>query len=292
MGGSAASQLHSRLMANGTVTVFTYGGRGDPEGIDSSGFCGGNVLEYAAWWKSTAVAAELGMWLVPNSSWEAYSRQINATDPSQQPFYQPFYPYAMPIGSVSDRFNFNMMYVKEFSTNTSLPRQFYRLPAHKHFSLWPKRLDTTCLPKATPIPSPIPNPLGQFTSPATIRVPGVDTGADILKQELEYNNGMLQMYELVLAENWLKVRQKPQFLNSVSDACVTTPSPTPSPTPTPTPSPTPSPTPTPSPSDVGPILLGILAVVIILVLGSVLFFVWKRMRQRNEGFLETSLQAP
>lgn len=140
LAGSAASALPSKLMASGYSTLFTYGGRGDPDGIDTSGFAGGNVLEYEKWWPKVATAAELGMWLLPGSAWETYSQSINNAHDS----LTPVYPYPMPLDAAVGTFNFNMMYVPEFSDDTSLPRQFYRLPAHKHYDEWPKELGSTC----------------------------------------------------------------------------------------------------------------------------------------------------
>merc|ERR1712139_444206 len=77
-----------------------------------------------------------------------------------------------------------MMYVKEFGVpgdSTMLPRQFYRLPAHKQYSSWPKLLSSTCA-----------NP-----------------------EEL------LLLYRRIRAEDWFQLRRHPQFLGrGWSQACV------------------------------------------------------------------------
>ena len=50
----------------------------------------------------------------------------------------------MPLESQAARFNFNIMYLRELAEEEDesllLPRQYYRLPAHKHYEEWPKGL--------------------------------------------------------------------------------------------------------------------------------------------------------
>jgi len=180
LAGSAGSTFASKLMASGYVTVFTYGGRGDPLGMDSSGYSGGNVLHYQEWWPLVASAAEFGMFLLPNSSWEQYSRRpLDALRPEADS--SPMYPYAMPGASAFASFNFNIMYLREYSDDTSLPRQFYRLPAHRHYSKWPKNLKYTC----------------------------------------SNTNALFSMYRLVHDEDWWAVRGSPQYLNNGwSETCI------------------------------------------------------------------------
>jgi len=180
LSGSAGSAFPSKLMMSGYATVFSYGGRGDPLGMDSSGFAGGNVLDYQEWWPLVAAAAEFGMFVLPNSTWEQHSRSTHdAFRPEADS--TPVYPYPMPKAEAFASFNFNIMYVREFSDNTSLPRQFYRLPAHKHYAKWPKRLHYTC----------------------------------------SNTNELLSMYKQVHDEDWWAVRESPQYLNNGwSDTCI------------------------------------------------------------------------
>lgn len=149
LAGSAASAFPSRLMMSGKVTLFSYGGRN--EAMDTSSFAGGNVLEYDRWWPRVAFAAELGMWLLPDTPWERMSRQVHRHGPhgpdAEERGGSPVYPRPMPTTAAA-RFNFNIMYVKELSAEDDgqslLPRQFYRLPAHKHYDRWPRGLEATC----------------------------------------------------------------------------------------------------------------------------------------------------
>jgi len=185
LAGSAASALPSRLMVSKFVTAFSYGGRGEGEAMDTSGFAGGNILDYHQWWPRVAVAAELGMWLAPESAWEEMSLKdkdsITRSDGGKK---FVLYPSAMPISGASARFNFNMMYVKEFAVKndeTLLPRQFYRLPAHKQYSQWPKGLSWSCG-----------NPIQ-----------------------------LLGLYKQIQSEDWFALRKTPQFLNKGwSEKCV------------------------------------------------------------------------
>lgn len=178
--GSAGSAFPSKLMGSGYATMFTYGGKGDLQIMDSAAFEGGNVLEYDTWWPQVAVAAELGMWLLPNSKWEQHSRTMDtfADKGNGQP--AAAYPRPMPLKSVSARFNFNIGYVREVSDSTSLPRQFYRFPAHRHFSTWPRLLQYTCA-----------NP-----------------------------TGLLQLYQSIYETNWWAVRQRPQYPASWGGSCI------------------------------------------------------------------------
>jgi len=184
LAGSAGSAFPSRLIVSGYVTAFTYGGNGDGL-MDTSAFAGGNVLEYATWWPRTALAAELGMWLLPESPWEKYALSINATH-KHGDYVTPAYPYPMPSQGAAARFNFNIMYMKELGVGpagaqTMLPRQFYRMPAHKHLMVWPKHIQETCG-----------NPKAQ-----------------------------VELYQAIGKENWCEVRMHPEKLGKGWDqACV------------------------------------------------------------------------
>eukprot|EP00927_Polykrikos_kofoidii_P059205 TRINITY_DN5429_c0_g1_i1.p1 TRINITY_DN5429_c0_g1~~TRINITY_DN5429_c0_g1_i1.p1 ORF type:complete len:1075 (-),score=183.40 TRINITY_DN5429_c0_g1_i1:105-3272(-) len=177
--GSAGSSFPSKLMASGYGTAFTYGGRQDADGMDTSAFAGGSVTEYAQWWPQVAAAAELGMWLLPNSSWERYSRSVHSTMFSDVD--SPLYPYPMPLQAASSRFNFNIMYLREVSDATSLPRQYYRMPAHKHYEQWPEKLHRTC----------------------------------------DNTDGLLRLYRAINEEDWWALRQAPEYLhNGWGGACL------------------------------------------------------------------------
>merc|ERR1712232_1065690 len=104
----------------------------------------------------------------------------------------------MPLKLANARFNFNMMYVKQFGIdgdNTMLPRQFYRIPAHKQYNIWPKWLSWTC-------------------------------GNSV---------ALLSLYLTIQNEDWFAVRRHPQFLgrgwsakcvpNERQRECCPTPSP-------------------------------------------------------------------
>lgn len=187
LAGSAASALPSRLQASPYVSAFSYGGHGGAKPMDTSGFAGGNVLDYEEWWPRVALAAELGMWLLPHKPWEELSRSMNV---SRDEIGTPavVYPHPMPLKRATARFNFNMMYIKEFAVEgdqTMLPRQFYRIPAHRQYDWWPKWLSWTC------------------GNPAAL----------------------LALYRRIQAEDWFEVRRTPQYLGrGWSSACVPDPS--------------------------------------------------------------------
>jgi len=180
LSGSAGSAFPSKLMGSGYATMFTYGGKGDSHPMDSSAFEGGNVLEYDSWWPKVAVAAEMGMWLLPNSEWEQHARAMDtfADKGNGQP--AAAYPRPMPFKSVSARFNFNIGYVREVSDSTSLPRQFYRFPAHRHLDAWHKHLQYTCA-----------NP-----------------------------TGLLRLYKAIYESNWWVARKEPQYPQGWNSACI------------------------------------------------------------------------
>lgn len=178
LAGSAGSAFPSKLMGAGYATMFTYGGNG--EVMDSSAFEGGNVLEYDNWWPQVAIAAELGMWLVPNSEWEQHARQMDTFSDTGASQPAAAYPRPMPWTSTTARFNFNIGYVREVSDSSSLPRQFYRFPAHKHFAMWHKYLQHTCA-----------NP-----------------------------SGLLQLYRSIYEEDWWALRRQPQYINDWSGECI------------------------------------------------------------------------
>jgi hypothetical protein len=179
LSGSAGSAFPSKLMGSGYATMFTYGGNG--EVMDSSAFEGGNVLEYDGWWPQVAIAAELGMWLLPGSEWELHARQMDKfSDGGQSQAAAAAYPRPMPWRSTTARFNFNIGYVREVSDSSSLPRQFYRFPAHHHFPIWPKHLQYTC------------------ANPA----------------------GLLTLYRSVYGANWWELRQQPQYPADWSGSCI------------------------------------------------------------------------
>jgi hypothetical protein len=177
LSGSAGSAFPSKLMGSGYATMFTYGGNG--EVMDSSAFEGGNVLEYDSWWPQVAIAAELGMWLLPGSEWERHARQMDTFSAAGER-QAPAYPRPMPWRSTTARFNFNIGYVREVSDSSSLPRQFYRFPAHQHFATWHKHLQYTC------------------ANPA----------------------GLLQLYHSVYEANWWALRQQPQYSDDWSGSCI------------------------------------------------------------------------
>lgn len=144
--GSAASALPSRLMASGYATIFTYGGNGKI--MDSSSFAGGNVEDYNEVWPRILVAAEFGMWLLPESPWKNLSGSQNYTSEASLMGDTIIYPRPPPLQSVVARFNFNMMFVPQFAEegdSTMLPREFYRLPAHRHLDVWPMDLADVCM---------------------------------------------------------------------------------------------------------------------------------------------------
>jgi hypothetical protein len=178
LSGSAGSAFPSKLMGSGHATMFTYGGNG--EVMDSSAFEGGNVLEYDQWWPQVAIAAELGMWLVPNSEWEQHARQMDKFSEKGESQPAAAYPRPMPWRSTTARFNFNIGYVREVSDGSSLPRQFYRFPAHKHFPVWHKYLQNTC------------------ANPA----------------------GLLQLYRSIYEADWWTLRRQPQYINDWSGSCI------------------------------------------------------------------------
>jgi hypothetical protein len=178
LSGSAGSAFPSKLMGSGYATMFTYGGNG--EVMDSSAFEGGNVLEYDQWWPQVAIAAELGMWLVPNSEWEQHARQMDKFSGKGGDQPAAAYPRPMPWTSTTARFNLNIGYVREVSDSSSLPRQFYRFPAHKHFPVWHKYLQHTC------------------ANPA----------------------GLLQVYRSIYEADWWALRRQPQYINDWSGSCI------------------------------------------------------------------------
>eukprot|EP00928_Gymnodinium_smaydae_P041451 TRINITY_DN28053_c0_g2_i1.p1 TRINITY_DN28053_c0_g2~~TRINITY_DN28053_c0_g2_i1.p1 ORF type:complete len:1210 (-),score=235.56 TRINITY_DN28053_c0_g2_i1:226-3855(-) len=188
LAGSAASAVASRLLSSKRVAVFTFGGLADGSPMDSSAYAGGNVLNYFEWWPRVALAAELGTWLLPNQPWEVLSRNFSLYHRNgfnyRHYMKMVTYPFAMPLNQANARFNFNMMYISEFGVKgdpSMLPRQFYRLPAHRQYKRWPKRLQTVC----------------------------------------GNTRELLDLYWTIHGENWFELRRHPQFLGKGwSSACI------------------------------------------------------------------------
>jgi len=127
--GSACSLFATKLQIQEGATVFSYGGDGTL--MDTSAFAGGNVESYKAFWPQVFYAAIIGDILYgPDTPIGKRLRAPGAADRK----YAKSLVLPMPTTAVS-RFNFNMMYMKEFG-DQSLPREWYKLPAHKHYFEW------------------------------------------------------------------------------------------------------------------------------------------------------------
>ena len=122
--GSACALFTQGLQTNGDAVAFSYGGLADTP-IDVSSFAGGNVEEYDDFWPKLAYAAKLGRlisrgeapWSVAHeNSWAAF-------------------PIAFPSRAKA-KFNWNMLFSPAMGS-LALPRQFYIIPARKHFNVWP-----------------------------------------------------------------------------------------------------------------------------------------------------------
>jgi len=156
--GSAASNFATKLQLSRYATAFTFGGIVG-EQMDSSSFAGGNVEQYEQWWPRVVYAAMLGNWMTDyrsiwNEMWE------NDTAGLARP---------LPT-TASVAFNFNMNFPTELGPD-ALPRQYYSIPAHKHFDFWARGLG---------IPGLGPNP-----------------------------GKLAELYRLVVLEDWCYLRRQP-----------------------------------------------------------------------------------
>lgn len=129
------------------------------------------------------------MFLLPNSEWEQLSHKLNQRYRPDELGFGPesvTYPIAMPLKAATVRFNFRTSYNRQFQVpgdNSMLPREFYRVPAHKQYKVWPKKLGEVCN----------------------------------ICSHLELFN----LYKLIGMENWCEVRLNPQFLGQGwGQACV------------------------------------------------------------------------
>jgi len=141
--GSAASLFTTKMIVSGWATAFTYGGFVG-ERMDTSAYAGGNVENYQVWWPKVLFAAELGLWMTPKKAeWKVLAQGTNnSIIPGLDPVPLPF-----PTRAIVS-FNWNMMYMKELG-NEALPREWYSIPAHRHFDWWAKGLNN---PKTSPHP--------------------------------------------------------------------------------------------------------------------------------------------
>ena len=121
--GSACALFTQALQTNGDAVAFTYGGVANTP-LDVASFAGGNVEEYSSFWPSLAFAAKVGH--LASGGQAPWSLAHHRTWVSS--------PIAFPTRA-SARFNWNMMFASAMGPD-ALPRQFYLIPARKHFNIW------------------------------------------------------------------------------------------------------------------------------------------------------------
>jgi hypothetical protein len=132
----ASGMLVSNLLVSGYATVFTFGGDGTDQGFDISGSIGDPAEAYDSWMRKSMLSAELGNALTNGSFLDLREAYRGQHADNKIPH--------IPLASVSARFAVDNVYLPELSED-ALPRNFYRLPAHKNYHDWSYRyLDTTC----------------------------------------------------------------------------------------------------------------------------------------------------
>ncbi|KAF4657714.1 hypothetical protein FOL47_008324 [Perkinsus chesapeaki] len=125
--GSACSMFTQTLQLSGAATAFTFGSLAD-QPMDVSSFGGGNVLQYDDIAPMLNIASHLGNWATfGRSEWSQITRESWVNRP-------------MPFPTAAQAsYTWNIELAQQLGPN-SLPRQFYRIPGHKHLNMWARNL--------------------------------------------------------------------------------------------------------------------------------------------------------
>lgn len=129
--GSTCSLIATKLQFAEGATVFTYGGVPGDELMDSSAFAGGSVYEWKDFWPQTLYAAVIGDILHgPRTEIGRLMREPGAKKRHWAKSLLLPLPHSAKVG-----FNYDMMHTTELGPD-ALPREWYTIPAHKHYDVW------------------------------------------------------------------------------------------------------------------------------------------------------------
>ncbi|KAF4656969.1 hypothetical protein FOL47_008654 [Perkinsus chesapeaki] len=125
--GSACSIFAQVLQLSGAATAFTFGSLAD-QPMDVASFGGGNVLAYDDILPSLNMAGHLANWATfDRSEWSQITRESWVNKP--MPFPTP----------ATASYTWNILLASQLGPD-SMPRQFYKIPGHKHLNMWARNL--------------------------------------------------------------------------------------------------------------------------------------------------------
>jgi hypothetical protein len=121
--GSACALFTQGIQTNGDAVGFTYGGVAN-QALDVAAFAGGNVEGYKDFWsRATFQAKAAKLASRGKAPWIVQHEKSWVSSPM---------PFPTRAGA---SFNRNMMFVEAMGED-ALPRQFYLIPARRHFNIW------------------------------------------------------------------------------------------------------------------------------------------------------------
>ncbi|KAF4656971.1 hypothetical protein FOL47_008656 [Perkinsus chesapeaki] len=125
--GSACSIFTQVLQLSGAATAFTFGSLAD-QPMDVASFGGGNILAYDDILPSLNMAGHLGNWATfGKSEWSQITKESWVNKPMPFPT------------SARASYTWNILLASQLGPN-SMPRQFYKIPGHKHLNMWARNL--------------------------------------------------------------------------------------------------------------------------------------------------------
>ncbi|KAF4656810.1 hypothetical protein FOL47_008740 [Perkinsus chesapeaki] len=125
--GSACSIFTQVLQLSGAATAFTFGSLAD-QPMDVASFGGGNVLAYDDVSPLLNMAGHLGHWATfGRSEWSQITRESWVNKPMPFPT------------SATASYTWNILLASQLGPD-SMPRQFYKIPGHKHLNMWARNL--------------------------------------------------------------------------------------------------------------------------------------------------------
>lgn len=128
--GGACSLVASKLQFAEGATVFSLGGI-PGEMMDSSSYAGGDVLSWGNFWSDVLFAGIIGDMLYGSQT--AMAQRLRAETAKPRLYGDTFLLPLPTRAQVS--YNFHMMFLKELGAD-ALPREWYNLPAHRHYDKW------------------------------------------------------------------------------------------------------------------------------------------------------------
>ncbi|KAF4656970.1 hypothetical protein FOL47_008655 [Perkinsus chesapeaki] len=125
--GSACSIFTQVLQLSGAATAFTFGSLAN-QPMDVASFGGGNVLAYDEVSPLLNTAGHLGHWATfGRSEWSQITRESWVNKPMPFPT------------SATASYTSNILLASQLGPD-SMPRQFYKIPGHKHLNMWARNL--------------------------------------------------------------------------------------------------------------------------------------------------------